>query len=122
MSSFLTPPPQGDVDPHLRVGADAGVVPADPGPAEGAGRRRPGVQQHRRHAGRDIPRMQDRVLKKRERVGKVVKEERIKEIISPLSARTTTGLSHVPLRVNPLLAPEGPSCGEVLHDSFFSDP
>lgn len=53
----------GDGDPHLWVGADAGVVPADRGQTEGAGHHRAGIQQHRRHARRNLPGLQDRVLK-----------------------------------------------------------
>lgn len=54
----------GDTDPYLRVGADAGVVPADPGQTEGAGHHRAGIQQHCRHAGRDLSCLQDRVLRR----------------------------------------------------------
>lgn len=53
----------GDRDPHLWVGEDAGVVPADRGQTEGAGHHRAGIQQHRRHARRNLPGLQDRVLK-----------------------------------------------------------
>lgn len=53
----------GDSDPYLWVGADAGVVPADPGQTERAGHHRAGIQQHCRHAGRDLPCLQDRVLR-----------------------------------------------------------
>lgn len=52
----------GDGDPHLRVGADAGVVPADSGQTAGAWHHCFGLQQHRGHAGRDLPCLQDRVL------------------------------------------------------------
>lgn len=43
--------PPGDGDPYLRVCVHAGMVPADPGQAEGAGHHGPGIQQHRRYAG-----------------------------------------------------------------------
>lgn len=63
LSVWSPPALPGDGDPDLRVGADAGVVPADRGQAEGAGRHRAGIQQHRRHARRNLPGLQDRVLK-----------------------------------------------------------
>ena len=53
----------GDIDPYVRVGADAGVVPADSGKTEGAGHHCAGIQQHGRHAGRDLSCLQDRVLR-----------------------------------------------------------
>lgn len=52
----------GDSDSYLWVSVNAGVVPADPGQTEGARHHCSGIQQHCRYAGRDLSRLQDRVL------------------------------------------------------------
>lgn len=57
--------PPGDSDSNIWVGADARVVPADPGQTEGAGHHCARIQQHCRHARRDLSCLQDRVLKRR---------------------------------------------------------
>lgn len=54
--------PLGDADPDPRYGGDPGLVPADPREAAGSEHHGSGVQQHRGHAGRVLPRLQDRVL------------------------------------------------------------
>ena len=54
--------PSGDSDPHPRHGGDPGLVPADPREAAGPEHHGPGLQQHRSHAGRVLPCLQDRVL------------------------------------------------------------
>lgn len=55
--------PSGDADPHPRHGGDPWLVPADPWEAAGAQHHGLGLQQHRRHAGRVFPRLQDRILR-----------------------------------------------------------
>lgn len=60
LTAFLSP--EGDPDPDPRHGGDPGLVPADPREAAGPQHHGPGVQQHRGHAGRVLPRLQDRVL------------------------------------------------------------
>lgn len=52
----------GNSDPDPRYGGDSGLVPADPREAAGSEHHGSGLQQHRRHAGRVLPCLQDRVL------------------------------------------------------------
>lgn len=59
---FAFLPTEGDPDPDPRHGGDPGLVPADPREAAGPQHHGSGVQQHRGHAGRVLPRLQDRVL------------------------------------------------------------
>lgn len=54
--------PSGDPDPDPRYGGDPGLVPADPREAAGSEHHGFGIQQHCGHAGRVLPRLQDRVL------------------------------------------------------------
>jgi len=52
----------GDSDTDPRHGGDSGVVPANPREAAGLEHHGSGLQQHRSHAGRVFPRLQDWVL------------------------------------------------------------
>lgn len=57
--------PPGDSDPYLWVSADARVVPADPGQTKGSWHHCAWIKQHCCHARRDLPCLQDWVLKQR---------------------------------------------------------
>lgn len=54
--------PSGDSDSNPRHRSDPGLVPADPWEAAGPEHHGSGLQQHRSHAGRVLPCLQDRVL------------------------------------------------------------